>query len=233
MWRYNVYVYARQWPEPRAVIYCGHWPVLRVSRSLHARLSKTRVLLLLLVLLPPVYSISDAAFPWPASGCTAHSVLAAPSVRPFRSRSSENRQQHLTFTLLYTMCSRHYSGLWTLLALIVAVAVAAPPQAPAAESQQTPQQPDLTADDVVLYDQRQNGTENVRISLSDLKVVLAPADGLFQIMSMAGAQFLNSELTSPSKLQHRPTSDTECTGFKCNNRHRQTAKTSVYINRHT
>lgn len=132
------------------------------------------------------------------------------------------------------MGSGHYGGLWTLLALTVAVAVAAPSQSPAAESQQTPQQPDATAtatsaDDVVLYDQRQNGTENVRISLSDLKVVLAPADGLFQIMSMAGAHFLSSELSSPSKLQHRPTSsDAECTGYKCNNRHRQAAKTSVY-----
>lgn len=87
-----------------------------------------------------------------------------------------------------------------------------------------PAAPDA-AEDVVTYDQRQNGTENVRISLSDLKVVLAPADGLFQIMSMAGAQFLNSELAGAAS-EHRPTG-VECTGFKCNNRHRQAAKKSV------
>lgn len=82
-----------------------------------------------------------------------------------------------------------------------------------------------TSVDDVIYDQRQNGTENVRISLSDLKVVLAPADGLFQIMSMAGAQLLNSELANAAS-EHRPTA-VECNGFKCNNRHRQAAKKSV------
>jgi len=103
------------------------------------------------------------------------------------------------------------------LALTVAVAVAAP-QTPAAVDTST------TAADDVIYDQRQNGTENVRISLSDLKVVLAPADGLFQIMSMAGAQFLNSEFANAAAAsEHRPTA-LECTGFKCNNRHRQAAK---------
>ncbi|KAL5242083.1 hypothetical protein ACI65C_009493 [Semiaphis heraclei] len=107
-----------------------------------------------------------------------------------------------------------WSG-YLLLALTAAVAVtvAAPLAEPAAPN---------NADDVVTYDQRQNGTENVRISLSDLKVVLAPADGLFQIMSMAGAQFLNSELAGAAS-ENRPTG-AECTGFKCNNRHRQAAK---------
>lgn len=102
-----------------------------------------------------------------------------------------------------------------LLALTTAVAltVAAPQTAAPAES---------ASEDVVTYDQRQNGTENVRISLSDLKVVLAPADGLFQIMSMAGAQLLNSEFAGAAS-DHRPTA-VECTGFKCNNRHRQAAK---------
>jgi len=111
-----------------------------------------------------------------------------------------------------------WSG-YVLLALTAgaAVTVAAPLAEPAA--------PD--AEDVVTYDQRQNGTENVRISLSDLKVVLAPADGLFQIMSMAGAQFLNSELAGAAS-EHRPTG-VECTGFKCNNRHRQAAKKSVLL----
>lgn len=117
---------------------------------------------------------------------------------------------------------RHYrSGtMWASLALTVAVVVAAPQSS---ESTAAAAATVASADDVV-YDQRQNGTENVRISLSDLKVVLAPADGLFQIMSMAGAQLLNSELAN-SELQ-RPTAF-ECTGLKCNNRHRQTAKTLV------
>lgn len=105
----------------------------------------------------------------------------------------------------------------SLLALTVAVAAAAP-------SQPTHVVDASSVDDVV-YDQRQNGTENVRISLSDLKVVLAPADGLFQIMSMAGAQFLNSDAANS---EQRP-SNVECNGLKCNNRHRQAAKKSVYI----
>ncbi|XP_015363365.1 PREDICTED: uncharacterized protein LOC107161459 [Diuraphis noxia] len=105
-----------------------------------------------------------------------------------------------------------WSGYLLALTASVAVTVAAPAAEPAASN----------VDDVVTYDQRQNGTENVRISLSDLKVVLAPADGLFQIMSMAGAQFLNSELASAAS-EYRPTGP-ECTGFKCNNRHRQAAK---------
>lgn len=107
----------------------------------------------------------------------------------------------------------------SLLALTVAVTVAAA----------APPQPSHTVDasdlDDVVYDQRQNGTENVRISLSDLKVVLAPADGLFQIMSMAGAQFLNSEA---AHSEQRP-SAVECNGPKCNNRHRQAAKKSVSV----
>lgn len=103
----------------------------------------------------------------------------------------------------------------SLLALTAAVAAAAPPQ--------PTHTVDASAVDDVVYDQRQNGTENVRISLSDLKVVLAPADGLFQIMSMAGAQFLNSEAASS---EQRP-SAVECNGLKCNNRHRQAAKKSV------
>lgn len=97
---------------------------------------------------------------------------------------------------------------------VAAAAVAAPQSAaPAVEP---------SAVDDVVYDQRQNGTENVRISLSDLKVVLAPADGLFQLMSMAGAQFLNAGLAG-SASENRPAA-LECNGFKCNNRHRQAAK---------
>ncbi|XP_025201440.1 uncharacterized protein LOC112598974 [Melanaphis sacchari] len=101
-----------------------------------------------------------------------------------------------------------WSGYLLALTVAASLTVAAPAE-PAAE-------------DVVTYDQRQNGTENVRISLSDLKVVLAPADGLFQIMSMAGAQLLNSDFVGAA-TDHRPTA-VECTGFKCNNRHRQAAK---------
>ncbi|VVC45568.1 Hypothetical protein CINCED_3A018223 [Cinara cedri] len=116
-----------------------------------------------------------------------------------------------------------------LLALTVALATAAPQtpassaaSASAAAAAATAAAAEPTSVDDVVYDQRQNGTENVRISLSDLKVVLAPADGLFQIMSMAGAQLLNSELANAAS-EHRPTA-IECNGFKCNNRHRQAAK---------
>lgn len=38
-------------------------------------------------------------------------------------------------------------------------------------------------DSDVVYDQRQNGTENLRISVSDVMVVVAPAEGL---LPMAG-----------------------------------------------
>lgn len=125
---------------------------------------------------------------------------------------------------------RHCTGLlWASLALTVAAA----PQSPRARAAEVPAvpsaDPTTSADDVVLYDQRQNGTENVRISLSDLKVVLAPADGLFEIMSMAGAQLFNSELfnNAAAASEHRPTA-IECTGFKCNSRHRQAGKKSVH-----
>lgn len=116
---------------------------------------------------------------------------------------------HLAVTM---MC--HIYCAVSLLTLTVAVAVAAPQSSVTVEP---------TAFDDVIYDQRQNGTENVRINLSDLKVVLAPADGLFQIMSMAGAQFLAADLPTETG-----SSTDECTGFKCTNRHRQTAKKSVY-----
>lgn len=126
---------------------------------------------------------------------------------------------------------RHCTGLlWASLALTVAAAPQSP-RARAAEVSAVPSanpmtsaNPTTSADDVVLYDQRQNGTENVRISLSDLKVVLAPADGLFEIMSMAGAQLLNSELfNNAAAFEQRPAA-IECTGFKCNTRHRQAGK---------
>uniref|UniRef100_A0A2S2PS78 Uncharacterized protein n=1 Tax=Schizaphis graminum TaxID=13262 RepID=A0A2S2PS78_SCHGA len=106
-----------------------------------------------------------------------------------------------------------WSGCLLTLTAAAALTAAAPQTAAPAEP---------ADEDVVTYDQRQNGTENVRISLSDLKVVLAPADGLFQIMSMAGAQLLNSEFAGAAS-EHRPT-EVECTGYKCNNRHRQAAK---------
>lgn len=112
-----------------------------------------------------------------------------------------------------------------LLALTVALASAAPQTPVAAATDLAAAAAEPTSVDDVVYDQRQNGTENVRISLSDLKVVLAPADGLLQIMSMAGAQLLNTELAN-SASEHRPTA-IECNGFKCNNRHRQAAKKSV------
>lgn len=136
---------------------------------------------------------------------------------------------------------------WTTLfavAVVMRSATAAPQTLKVPE---TPKVPEPTTGDDVVYDQRQNGTENVRISLSDLKVVLAPADGLFEIMSLAGAQFLSSQLTSSSKFDsdavaaeqylnsqlqaadssgHRP-AGTECSGSKCNNRHRQASKKSA------
>ncbi|XP_050543711.1 uncharacterized protein LOC126906852 [Daktulosphaira vitifoliae] len=114
--------------------------------------------------------------------------------------------------------------------LLALVAVyAAPPQkstgestAAAASASSTSSIASTNGADEIVYDQRQNGTENVRISLSDLKVVVAPADGLFQIMSLAGAQLLASDLSGAASEQGHTSID--CNGYKCNNRNRQAAK---------
>lgn len=177
---------------------------LHVSRSGHRPVSRVKDPC------PPLL----ACPPPPAAEQPQDSSAAAPR-RPQHSASSLY-SRHIARVLRSAHTMATYStGFWmtlTTLAVTVAVATAAAVAVV-----------DPSTDDVVVYDQRQNGTENVRISLSDLKVVLAPADGLFQIMSMAGAQFLNSEL-SHSSSEHRPTTGAECTGFKCNNRHRQAAK---------
>lgn len=61
-----------------------------------------------------------------------------------------------------------------LAALVVAVLAA-----PAA----TPDTAD--ADEDIVYDQRQNGSENLRINLSDLTIVVAPGDSLSPLVSDA------------------------------------------------
>lgn len=55
--------------------------------------------------------------------------------------------------------------------------------------------PDSTSkpdtDDEIVYDQRQNGSENLRIHMNDVTLVVAPSDGILQLMSASASDFLN------------------------------------------
>ncbi|XP_050439676.1 uncharacterized protein LOC126845157 [Adelges cooleyi] len=122
------------------------------------------------------------------------------------------------------MCTYVVMLLIALAAAAVAVVEAAPQTSTADAATTAAATAAAAGADEVVYDQRQNGTENVRISLSDLKVVVAPADGLFGIISMAGAGLLSDQFGAAS--ENKP-STVDCNGFKCNNRIRQAAKKSV------
>nr|XP_018914192.1 PREDICTED: uncharacterized protein LOC109042084 [Bemisia tabaci] len=61
-----------------------------------------------------------------------------------------------------------------------------------------------TTDDV-LYDQRQNGTENVRIHMNDVTVVVAPSDGLLQLLSAGSSSDLLNFGASLSTNSHQLT----------------------------
>ncbi|XP_014277275.1 uncharacterized protein [Halyomorpha halys] len=77
------------------------------------------------------------------------------------------------------------------LLLLFAVASAAPPG----------------QDEDVLYDQRQNGTDNFRVQMSDVTLVVAPAEAL---LAVAPADLFESQLkpkladsNKPSRSKHR------------------------------
>lgn len=55
-----------------------------------------------------------------------------------------------------------------------------------------------SSEEDVVYDQRQNGSENLRINLSDLTIVLAPGDSLSPMVSDAYAMMLVSALRNKS-----------------------------------
>lgn len=76
-----------------------------------------------------------------------------------------------------------------LTALVVAV-LAAP----------APATPDVAdTDEDIVYDQRQNGSENLRINLSDLTIVVAPGDSLSPLVSDAyNMMLLNAALKNKS-----------------------------------
>lgn len=42
------------------------------------------------------------------------------------------------------------------------------------------------------FDQRQNGSENVRIHMNDVMLVMAPSEGILQLMSASANEFLNA-----------------------------------------
>ena len=53
------------------------------------------------------------------------------------------------------------------------------------------------------YDQRQNGSENVRIHMNDVTLVVAPSEGIMQLMSASANDFLNG---STDNVANKPSS---------------------------
>lgn len=53
------------------------------------------------------------------------------------------------------------------------------------------------------YDQRQNGSENVRIHMNDVMLVMAPSEGILQLMSASANDFLtgNNDISNSNKPQ--------------------------------
>lgn len=128
---------------------------------------------------------------------------------------------------------------------------AAPASGSAAAGASPPSPPSLSSgvaggaggsEDDVLYDQRQNGTENVRIHMNDVTVVVAPSDGLLQLLGGSGSDLLHfgaAASHSGSNSHHLPTSEFSTnisgesgkpTGFDCDGfgkcRHAQQAAPS-------
>lgn len=71
-------------------------------------------------------------------------------------------------------------GAVMLLALAAASALPAPAPSSSNSSSQTDPQNPVVAEDV-LYDQRQNGTENFRVQMSDVTLIVAPAEALLAV----------------------------------------------------
>lgn len=58
--------------------------------------------------------------------------------------------------------------------------------------------------DEIVYDQRQNGSENLRIHMNDVTLVVAPSDGILQLMSASASDFLNNSNDISSSSQNKP-----------------------------
>lgn len=56
------------------------------------------------------------------------------------------------------------------------------------------------------YDQRQNGSENVRIHMNDVTLVVAPPEGILQLMSASTNDFLSG---SSDNLSNKPSSGSQ------------------------
>lgn len=69
---------------------------------------------------------------------------------------------------------------------------------------------DNTLDDNVdqVIDQRQNGTENLRIHMNDLTLMVAPSDGILQLMSASASDLLNSNNESSNSNSNKPGAST-------------------------
>lgn len=76
---------------------------------------------------------------------------------------------------------------------------------------------DANYDQVI--DQRQNGTENLRIHMNDLTLMVAPSDGILQLMSASASDFLNTNNdVSSSKPSATASYSSDCgseMGAKC------------------
>lgn len=60
------------------------------------------------------------------------------------------------------------------------------------------------------YDQRQNGSENLRIHLNDLTLMVAPSDGIMQLMTASASDLLNSSHDAPNAGPNKPTAYSDC-----------------------
>ncbi|XP_065207491.1 uncharacterized protein LOC135836527 [Planococcus citri] len=59
-------------------------------------------------------------------------------------------------------------------------------------------------DDEIVYDQRQNGSENLRIHMNDVTLVVAPSDGILQLMSASASDFLNNNNEVSGSNSNKP-----------------------------
>ncbi len=83
--------------------------------------------------------------------------------------------------------------------------------------------PDANADesnDQQIVDQRQNGSENLRIHMNDLTLMVAPSDGFLQLMSASASDLLNTgnDLSNSNKPGGSSTYPSDCateTTAKC------------------
>lgn len=80
---------------------------------------------------------------------------------------------------------------------------------PVPESTGKPSDNNILDDNVDQYvDQRQNGTENLRIHMNDLTLMVAPSDGILQLMSASASDLLNSNNDASNSNSNKPGAST-------------------------